>query len=168
MSIAPRESLLKYKANSFFHVAFIAAVAVKGIDGLLESLAGIAVAVLGTQGIYDLVIQLTAPELDVHPDSKAVHLLRHGASHLAHASAQFVEIWLLAHGLLKLALSIELLRGKAWIFPVASAVLSGFVIYMTYKLVGSYSSWLLALALFDLLTVALVLNEWRSHRARQS
>src|SRR5438067_1319797 len=97
------------------------AVAVKGIDGLLEGLAGIAVAVLGTRRVYDLVIQLTAPELDVHPDSRAVHLLRHGASNLAHASAQFVEIWLLAHGLLKLALAIELLRGKAWIFPVAAA-----------------------------------------------
>jgi uncharacterized membrane protein len=159
---------LKYNTNGLLRFAFIAAVAVKGIDGLFEGLVGIAVAVLGTQGIYDLVIQLTAPELDVHPNNKAVHLLRHGASHLAHASTQFVEIWLLAHGFLKLALAIELLRGKPWIFPVAAAILSGFVIYMTYKLVGGYSPWMLALALFDLITVALVLNEWRSHRARQA
>jgi uncharacterized membrane protein len=39
---------------------------------------------------------------------------------------------------------------------------------MTYKLVGSYSPWLLVLALFDLLTVALVLNEWRAHRRRRA
>lgn len=145
-------------------IAFLAAVAVKGLDGLIETLAGLAVAILGTQGIYDLVIQLTAPELDLHPASKTVHLLRHGASNLAHASSRFIMVWLIAHGIIKVALAVELLRGKSWIFPIAAAILSGFVIYMTYKISGHYSSWLLAFALFDLATVVLVLNEWRSQR----
>jgi len=149
-------------------IAFLGAVTIKGIDGLIETLVGIAVAILGTQGIYDLVIQLTAPELDLHPESKTVHLLRHGASNLAHASGRVILIWLLVHGVLKLALAIELLRGKSWIFPVAAAILSGFVAYMTYKLVGHYSPWLLAFALFDLVTVALVLSEWRAHRAQDA
>ena len=148
------------------HLAFLAAIAVKAIDGLVESLAGLAVAMLGTQGIYDLIFQLTAPELDLHPESRTVHLLRHGATTLTHASSRFVVVWLLVHGVLKVVLAVELFRGKSWIFPVAAAILSGFVVFMTYKMVIHYSPWLLALALFDLLTVALVLNEWRSHRAR--
>jgi uncharacterized membrane protein len=151
-----------------FRIAFLGAVAIKGIDGVVETLAGIAVAVLGTQGIYQLVLQLTAPELDLHPESKAVHLLRHGASNIAHASGRFILIWLLVHGLLKLALAIELLRGKSWIFPVAAVILSGFVAFMTYRLFIHYSLWLLAFALFDLITVVLVLNEWRSNRMRQA
>jgi uncharacterized membrane protein len=39
------------------------------------------------------------------PASKTVHILRHGAQGLAHASSHFIAIWLLAHGLLKLALA---------------------------------------------------------------
>jgi|SRR5579862_4513862 len=154
---APHRRLLR--------MAFLAAVAVKGIDGMIETVAGVVVAVLGTEGVYELVIRFTAPELDLHPASKTIHLLRRGASDLSHASSRFIVIWLLVHGILKLALAIELLRGRSWIFPVAAIVLSAFVAFMAYKLVIHYSAWLLAFALFDLVTVALVLNEWRSHRA---
>src|SRR5262252_4089749 len=100
---------MKYETNAL-RLAFLAAVVIKGIDGFLESIAGLAVVVLGTQQINDLIIQWTAPELDLHPESRTIHLLRHGASNLAHASGQFVEFWLLAHGILKVALAIELLR----------------------------------------------------------
>lgn len=147
---------------------FLGAVAIKGIDGLVETVAGVAVMVLGTEGIHHLVIQLTAPELDLHPASKTIHLLRHGATNLEHASSRFIVIWLLVHGILKLALAIELLRGRSWIFPVAAVILSGFVAFMTYKLFVHYSLWLLAFALFDLITVVLVLNEWRSNRTREA
>lgn len=148
--------------------AFLGAVAIKGVDGLVETLAGIAVIILGTEGIHHLVIQLTAPELDLHPASKTIHLLRHGATNLEHSSSPFIVIWLLVHGVLKLALAIELLRGRSWIFPVAAVILSGFVAFMTYKLFVHYSPWLLAFALFDLITVVLVLNEWRSNRTQQA
>src|SRR5215469_15336255 len=46
-------------------VAFLVAVAIKGLDGLVETLAGTTVGILGTEGIYFLVIRLTAPELDL-------------------------------------------------------------------------------------------------------
>ena len=149
-------------------VAFLTAVAIKGLDGLIETLAGIAVAILGIQGIYFLVIRFTAPELDLHPASKTIHLLRHGALDLEHASTLFIVVWLLAHGTVKLALAVELMRDRSWIFPVAALVLSAFVVFMTYRLFVRYSPWLLAFALFDLVTVVLVLNEWRSHRVRRS
>ena len=152
------------RQSTILRLAFFVAVAVKGIDGLIETLAGLAVAILGTPGIYALVIQITAPELDLHPDSRAVHLIRHGAFDLAQVSSRFITIWLLVHGALKLVLAVELLRQRMWIFPVAAAILSGFVIYMASRLAVHWSSWLLAFAMFDLITVALVLNEWRAHR----
>src|SRR4029077_1307265 len=108
-----------------------------------------AVAILGTPGIYALVIQITAPELDLHPDSRAVHLIRHGAFNLAHVSSRFIIIWLLVHGILKLVLAVELMRERTWIFPVAAAILSGFVIYMASRLAVHWSPWLLAFAMFD-------------------
>ena len=159
---------MKRRQFTILRLAFFIAVAVKGIDGVIETLAGLAVAILGTQGIYSLVIHITAPELDLHPDSRAVHLIRHGAFDLAHVSNRFLILWLFVHGILKLVLAVELLRERRWIFPVAAAILSGFVVYMASRLLVHWSPWLFAFALFDLITVALVLNEWRAHRARHA
>jgi uncharacterized membrane protein len=155
------------RQSAILRLAFFIAVAVKGIDGVIETLAGFAIAILGTQGIYSLVIQVTAPELDLHPDSRAVHLIRHGAFDLTHVASRFVILWLLVHGILKFVLAVELLRERIWIFPVAAVVLSGFVVYMTSRLVAHWSPWVLAFALFDLITVALVLTEWRAKRGRR-
>jgi uncharacterized membrane protein len=40
-------------------------------------------------------------------------------------------VYLLAHGILKLGIAIGLFRERTeWIFPVGSAVLVGFIVYM--------------------------------------
>jgi uncharacterized membrane protein len=104
---------------------------------------------------------LTAPELTGH--HPALHAIRTGATKLAESSHEFVIVYLLVHGLLKLGIVMALLRGGGrWVFPVASLVLTGFIAYMSWRLSIRWSDWLLGFALFDSLTLALVLNEWRS------
>lgn len=155
------------QSRSLSHRAYLIAIAIKGFDGALETLLGITVAILGRQGLYDLLISLAAPELDNHPDSRASHIIRHSADGLMHASHGFMVAYLLAHGLLKLGIAIGLFRENTeWIFPVGSAVLVGFIAYMSYHLTLHWSYWLLAFALFDGVTLALVLNEWRTHSKR--
>ena len=51
-----------------------------------------------------------------------------------------------------------------WIFPVAVVILVGFIAFMGYRLTHHWSVWLFGFALFDVLTLALVINEWRSPR----
>jgi uncharacterized membrane protein len=149
--------------NRGMRLAFLVAVAIKGLDGLIETTAGVLVAIAGTLQLYLFLLWITAPELDIRPASGAAHLIRHGALGLAQSTSRFIVVWLLGHGIVKLALAIELLRGKAWIFPVAVAVLAAFVGYMAYRLAGHWSPWLFAFALLDTITIALVLNEWRAH-----
>jgi uncharacterized membrane protein len=161
---SPRTKKRRARRSSALRFAFMAAIAIKGIDGLIETVAGALIAVAGPWSLYDLIVRITAPELDFHPASKAVHVVRHGAAHLAQSTGHFVVIWLLAHGVIKLALAIELVRGRRWIFPVAAVVLAGFVGYMLWRLAGQWSPWLFAFALFDVMTIALVLSEWRAQR----
>lgn len=152
--------------NRGLRAAFLIAVALKGLDGLLETTAGVLVAVAGTLRLYLFLLWITAPELDIRPTSGAAHLVRHGALELEQSASLFIVAWLLGHGIIKLMLAIELLRGKVWIFPVAVAVLGGFVGYMAYRLTSHWSPWLFAFAFFDTITVALVFHEWRAHLAR--
>lgn len=148
--------------TSLTHRAYQAVIAIKGLDGALETLAGLIVVIAGPQRIYAFLVALTAPELEDHPASRTAHFVRHGAENLLHASHLFVVTYLLVHGVLKLGIAISLLREIArWIFPVSVAILGLFVLFMFHRLTHHWSNWLLAFALFDVVTIALVLNEWR-------
>jgi uncharacterized membrane protein len=149
--------------SSTAHKAYLAAIAIKGFDGAVELLLGIVVAIIGRQGLYDLLIGYIAPELESHQRPHAAHFIRHSADGLMHAH-DFLIIYLLAHGILKLGIAIGLFRENTnWIFPVGSAVLVGFIAYMGFRLTEHWSYWLLSFALFDCVTLLLVLNEWRNH-----
>jgi uncharacterized membrane protein len=144
------------------HLAYLATLAVKGFDGAIEILAGLVILLTGPQRIYRWVVRVTAPELYDGSHVAAVHAIRRGAEHLATTGAHFVEFYLVVHGLLKLGLAMVLLRGGGrWIFPVGALILAGFIAYMGWRLNEQWSDWLLGFALFDVLTLALVLGEWR-------
>jgi|ERR1043166_235596 uncharacterized membrane protein len=156
----PRRSLL--------HLAYLGAILIKGLDGLIETAAGLFIAVYGSEKIYQLAVWATAPEIERHPDSQALHAIRSGAYGMAHGSHRFAIVYLLAHGILKLALVINLLIGNMWIFPASLAVLLGFIAFMAAKLAAHWSAWLFAFAIFDALTVLLIANEWRVRAGQQN
>ena len=149
------------KPGTVAHLAYLITIAVKGFDGAVELLIGLLIIFAGPDRIYLLILRLTAPELDDHPDSRMIHAIRRGVSGLATGEAGFAIVYLLIHGLLKLGLAVALLRGGTrWIYPVASLILSAFVAFMSVRLGMRWSNLLLAFALFDLVTLLLVINEW--------
>ena len=149
------------KRSPLLHYAYLAAILIKGFDGALEALAGMVIAITGPERVYEWVIQFTAPELTGH--HPALHAIRSGATRLAESSHTFVIFYLLVHGVLKLGVVLALLRGGGrLVFPVASLILGGFVAYMGAELARHWSGWVLSFLLFDLLTLLLVLNEWRN------
>lgn len=144
-----------------FHLAYLITIAVKGFDGAIELLMGLLIGLAGPERLYFLILRLSAPELEDHPASPVVHAIRKGASDLATGHTGFAVTYLLIHGVLKLGLALALLRGGSrWIYPLASLILSGFIAYMSWRLALRWSPLLLGFALFDVLTLALVLNEW--------
>ena len=155
--------------GSFAHIAYCVTVAIKGFDGGMETLAGLVIWITGPQRLYRWVVRITAPELFDGKHERAVHAIRNGAEHLAITGGHFVVFYLLVHGVLKLGLAVTLLRGGGrWIFPVGTLILLGFIGFMSYRLSQEFSGWLLGFALFDALTLALVLNEWRKPATRRA
>ena len=149
-------------ARRLAHLAYVVTIAIKGFDGGLETLAGLVIWITGPQRLYRWVVRVTAPELYDGDHPRAVEWIRQGAEHLAVTGAHFVVFYLLVHGVLKLALALVLLRGGGrWVYPVGTAILVGFVVFMAHRLTQEWSNWLLAFALFDAFTLALVLYEWR-------
>lgn len=155
------------RPNPLIHLAYLVTILIKGFFGLLEFTGGTIIAIFGPQRLNTFVLQWTNPELYETHQNEALILLRHATAALAQSHGYFVIFYLFVHGALKMTITAVLLRGRgAWVFPFASAILLGFIGFFCYDLVHSWSNWVLALALFDTLTLALVLNEWRNFPGR--
>jgi uncharacterized membrane protein len=154
------------KKPSLLHLVYLVTIAVKGIDGVIETLLGLLIAMTGPDKFYSLVLRFTTPELEENPANRTAAAVQHGAAGLAHASAGFAVFYLLTHGILKSGIAVNLLAGKRWIFAPACVILTGFIVYMGYHAARHFSWWLLGFTLFDLFTLTLVINEWagRKHR----
>jgi uncharacterized membrane protein len=155
------------RPTGLFHLGYMVTVAIRGIDGVIEIALGLLVAIAGTQRLAGIILDFIAPELELHPASRMLQAAHHGATSLSHNSGHFVIAYLLIHGVLKAAIAYNLLLEKRWIFMPAIVVLTGFVVFMAARLFQHWSVWLLVLALFDLVTLALVANEYRRLKAIQ-
>jgi uncharacterized membrane protein len=149
--------------QSLVHIAYFVTILIKGLFGLFEVTGGLVLAIAGPQWIYSQILHWTTPELYQGGPSHLAMVIRQGAAALVQTQAGFIILYLLVHGALKMAITITLLRGRGvWIFPFSSVILLGFIAYMSYELSIHWSYLLLALALLDTVTLALVLNEWRT------
>lgn len=117
-----------------------------------------------------MVLRVIDPELYDGGHVRTAELVLKGAQALAQSPGHFVIFYLFVHGSLKMAITAVLLRGRGlWIFPFASVILVGFITFFAIDLSHHWSNWVLGLALFDTVTLALVVNEWRNfHRAFRS
>lgn len=147
------------------HRAFLVGVIFKGIDGCIELIGGAALLLSNRAAIVRAVAWLTREELSENPHGfVANHVLR-WAQHFSTSSQHFAALYLLAHGAIKIALVVGLLRGLKWSYPVALIVLIAFIAYQGFRL-SHLPSWPLGfLTAVDIVVVLLIWREWRNQVA---
>jgi uncharacterized membrane protein len=148
------------------HLIYLATLSVKGLDGLIETVLGILVAFTGPQKLSSAILRFIAPDLSEHPDNHVLSAVHQGVAHLAHAPGGFTVFYLLVHGVLKTAIAANLLLDEEWAYLPSIVILSGFILYMGFRLTHVWSPWLFGFLIFDLVTLALVLNEYLRGRPR--
>lgn len=134
----------------------------KGVDGLIELLSGLALWLAPT-----ILRAILAPVLRTESDDAGLRvLIAHAAGRLdetlARGSSFFVISFLLSHGIVKLVLVYCLLKEYLWVYPYALAVLGLFAVYQIVVLVQRPSVALVLLAILDIVIILLVWREWRS------
>lgn len=145
------------------HRLFQVAVVVKGVDGVLELVGGLLLALIGPTALHRLAVVLARHELADEPDDWVVMTLRHLAESFSVETRHFASAYLIGHGILKLFLAVTLLRERLWAFPTALSVLAIFVAYQLHRFVRTHSIVLLALTFVDLVVMVLI---WREYRSR--
>ena len=105
------------------HQIFQLSILLKAAHALIECGGGIALALVSTHTIVDLVNWFTQDELVEDPkDFLATHLL-HWAQAFSVQIEHFYAFYLLSHGVVKLALIAGLLRDRLWAYPASLIVM---------------------------------------------
>jgi uncharacterized membrane protein len=144
---------------------FRLAVALKGIDGGLQFLGGLLLIVIPPTVITGLANDVITRDLLGDPNGKLASHLQAAANHFADGNTRwFAIIYLLAHGVIKLALVWALVKHVLPAFPIAVVVLTGFVVYEVWRAVHTHSISLPIFAALDVLIILLVIREYRNLR----
>ena len=158
--------MLRQSRNRLLHWLFEASLAIKGFLCAAETLAGLGLLLTPNPLIARFVFWLTHFEIAEDPTDTLASWTLRAVEQFPIGTQHFYAFYLLAHGGLKLTMVFMLWRRVLWAYPAAMVVLTGFVIYQTYEFFHAGSPFLLVLALFDLVMIGLVWQEWRALRGK--
>ena len=156
-------SMLKISQQPWFEAVYKVGVGIKGLDGFLELAAGLLLLI----SPHTLHVLLGAIVNEAgHHHGHVTHFVATSIAHLdddlARSGLTFLIIFLIGHGIVKLALVYCLLRRILWAYPYGLGVLSLFLVYQLYALARDPSSvgmWLFTI--LDIVIIWLVWGEWK-------
>ncbi|HXO95223.1 MAG TPA: DUF2127 domain-containing protein [Chthoniobacterales bacterium] len=149
------------------HQIFQVSVFIKGAFAVIECAAGVALALLSTSSIKNLVNMLTQEELIENPnDFIATHLLA-AAQHFSVETKNFYAFYLFSHGIVKVLLVIGLLKNQLWSYPASLIVLGLFIVYQLYRFSYTHGVGLIVLTVFDIFVMVLIWHEYQLMRTHQ-
>ncbi len=149
------------------HSLFLFSVWIKGVAGILETIAGIIGLFVTPQALKSVVVLITSPELSEDPDDWIATTLSRAAQHLSVDTTLFAAAYLILHGLIKVFLVASLLMGRLWAFPLSLWFLAAFIVYQCYRYTHTHSVYLILLTVVDLAVVILIWHEYRKYKSRQ-
>jgi uncharacterized membrane protein len=143
------------------YIAFEASLLLKGLFALFETIGGILAYFVTQEFLLNLVQTVTQQELAEDPRDLVANYLMHQAEHLSVSAQHFAALYLLSHGVIKLALIVGLLQKKLWCYPAAIVVFGLFILYQLYLYSFTHSVSLLLITAFDIVIVGLTWHEYR-------
>lgn len=149
------------------HLLFKIGVVIKGIDGALEAIDGVAPLFTATASLRQMVDWLTAGELQEDLTDFVANRLVGFFHHLSINTKPFASVYLLTYGTAKLGLVAGLLRGKLWAYPAAFIVLGLFPGYQIYRFSHTHSAGLGLVSLLDSIILAVIWRDYQYLNARR-
>jgi uncharacterized membrane protein len=146
-------------------LVFLVGIGLKGLDAIGELVVGIPLAFLSHAQLDSLARSVTAEELGEDPHDLVANLLLRSTAHAGHGTLLFVALYLIVHGVVKLAIIAAIIWGAERIYPWAIGALVVFTVFQAVELVLHPTIGVALLTLLDLVIVVLTWREWRQHRS---
>jgi uncharacterized membrane protein len=147
--------------RTVLHDSFRVGITMKGLDGLLETLAGLLLLVARPELLAHIVQSIGNSNWlwDVN-GYIADHLLQ-ASERLSSGGKMFAAVFLLAHGLAKVILVVGLWFDKMWSYPLMMGVMSAFIVFQMHRFERTHSATMLIFSVFDALVIYLTWREYR-------
>jgi uncharacterized membrane protein len=152
--------------SKYFDLIYRIGVIIKGIDGLAELIAGIALII--SPSIVHMILSDIVGRANQH-HSHVFHFIAEYVARLdkdlAKSGLLFLILFLIGHGLVKLVLVYCLLKRYIHAYPYAIAVLVLFLVYQIYVLIQDPLS--IGMWLFTILDIAIIWLVWGEYKDLQ-
>lgn len=153
------------RRDHILDIIFLVGVFFKGLDGLVELIGGVLLLSLSPGSLTSAAHRLTARELLEDPHDIMANLLLTGAHQLSTQGTFVIALFLLIHGVVKVAIVVSLIMGATRIYPWAIGALGILAIVQIVDFVVKPSIGVTLLTLLDFVVIALTWREWRQHRS---
>ena len=148
------------KRRNLVHKGFEIGILLKFVDGILELAGGMALVWLSPQTLRGFVRAITRHELSEDPKDLVATFLVESARHFSVSTKVFAAVYLLSHGIIKIALVLSLWQRRLWSYPAAIVFFILFIIYQVYRYTHHHSAWLILLSILDAVVAALTWLEY--------
>ena len=152
--------------KNLLHDSFRVGISVKGFDGLLEVISGIALWFVSPAQMSALVKSLTEHMLTRIPHGYISRHLLAASQGFTNDSREFAAYYLLSHGFVKVVLVVCLLMNKLWAYPLTIAVFGLFMLYQVHRFTQTHSVSMILLTIFDALIIYLTWVEFKQQEKR--
>lgn len=136
----------------------------KAIDGACEMIGGVLLLVVAPARSTPWARSITQHELGTDPNDFVARQVLRSAHDFASGGRALAAVYLLVHGVTKIALVIEILREHLWAYKGMVVMLGLFIVYQLYRMVQKPSITLVVLTVFDGFIIVLTLREEKRQR----
>jgi len=150
-----------FRHQKGLHQLFLISVWIKGLSGILETLAGIVAVFVEPRALESVVLFLTATELSEDPDDWFATFLGGAVRQYSADTQTFLSVYLISHGLIRVFLVAGMLRRKLWAYPASLVALGLFIVYQGERFMHTHSIWLVFLTIVDLGVAYLIWDEYQ-------
>jgi uncharacterized membrane protein len=155
------------QSKSILHQSFEVGISLKGVGALFEMAGGLLLWFVKPSQMNEIVRRLGESFLADAPHHPfATHVLN-ASQRMADNGTTFASLYLLSHGVVKLALVICLWFNKIWAYPLTIVVFTAFMVYQVGRFTHTHSWTLIWLTIFDAVIVYLTWKEYQEQTAAQ-
>jgi len=151
-----------------FEIYFKIALILKAIDGFFETLGGIILFFVNPSQINSFFKLIFLGELIEDPKDFIANFLISFSNKISLNVEFYSAVYLLSHGIIKIALVYALLKRKLWAYPVAIAIFSLFLVVQIYLLILKFNIFYLLLSILDIIVIVLVVWEYKHLRTMKN
>ena len=154
--------------KSILHQSFEVGISLKGVGALFEIAGGMVLWFVKPSQMNDIVRRLGENLLADAPHHPFAVQVLNASQRIADNGTTFASLYLLSHGVVKLALVICLLLNKMWAYPLTIVVFAAFMVYQVHRFTHTHSWALIWLTVFDAVIVYLTWQEYQEQRAART